>query len=163
MTGDTDRTDYTHPVFPRTYQHAMTQGFAQGPGGYARDTVLASARWPFDPGTVRVPVDLWYGAQDTSPVHSPDFGASLSDRIPGARRHVIPIAGGALCRERCLRAYSRRCQRTCNGARFHVSSGSSSARRSAARLLAEVRVSGWSAPSARWRRARVSSSSVRAC
>ena len=49
-----------------------------------------------DPGTVRVPVDLWYGAQDTSPVHSPDFGAFLSDRIPGARRHVISSAGGAL-------------------------------------------------------------------
>jgi len=96
MTGDTDRTVYTHQVFARAYRHAVTEAFVQGPGGYARDTVLASARWPFDPGIVRVPVDLWYGAQDTSPVHSPDLGASLGDRIPGARRHVIPSAGGAL-------------------------------------------------------------------
>lgn len=96
MTGDTDRTVYTHSVFARAYRHAVTEAFVQGPGGYARDTVLASARWPFDPGIVRVPVDLWYGAQDTSPVHSPDLGASLGDRIPGARRHVIPSAGGAL-------------------------------------------------------------------
>jgi hypothetical protein len=46
---------------------------------------------------------------------------------------------------------------------FHIFPGSPSARRSATRLLAEVSVSGWSAPSTRRRRARVSSSSARAC
>jgi hypothetical protein len=46
---------------------------------------------------------------------------------------------------------------------FHIFPGSPSARRSAARLLAEVRVSGWSAPSTRRRRARVSWSRVRDC
>jgi len=96
MTGDRDRAVYTDPVFARAYRHAMAQAFVQGAGGYARDTVLASARWPFDPGAVRTPVDLWYGAQDTSPVHSPDFGASLAGRIPGARRHLLADAGGAL-------------------------------------------------------------------
>jgi pimeloyl-ACP methyl ester carboxylesterase len=96
MTGDSDRAVYTHPVFARAYRNAMSEAFTQGAGGYARDTVLASARWPFDPGAVRVPVDLWYGAQDTSPVHSPDFGESLAGRIPGSRRHLIPDAGGAL-------------------------------------------------------------------
>jgi pimeloyl-ACP methyl ester carboxylesterase len=43
-----------------------------------------------------VPVHLWYGAHDTSTVHSPDHGAELAPRIPGARRHLIPEAGGAL-------------------------------------------------------------------
>ncbi|WP_250032825.1 hypothetical protein [Paractinoplanes maris] len=70
MAGDTDRTVYTDPVFERALRHAMAEAFAQGPGGYARDTVLVSARWPFDPALVRVPVDLCYGTADTSPVHS---------------------------------------------------------------------------------------------
>ena len=54
------------------------------------------ARWPFAPEDIEVPVHLWYGARDTSPVHSPDFGASLAERIPGAERHLEPGAGGAL-------------------------------------------------------------------
>jgi pimeloyl-ACP methyl ester carboxylesterase len=96
MAGAPDRAVYTDPVFERAYRHAMAEAFAQGSGGYARDTVLASARWPFDPALVRVPVDLWYGAADTSPVHSPDFGASLAARLPDVQRRVVPDAGGAL-------------------------------------------------------------------
>jgi pimeloyl-ACP methyl ester carboxylesterase len=75
---------------------ALAEGFAQGPDGYARDTVLAMSRWPFDLAGIIVPVDLWYGEQDTSTVHSPDLGASLVRRIPAARLHVLPDAGGAL-------------------------------------------------------------------
>lgn len=94
--GDVDRRVYDEPAFERAYRRALAEGFAQGPDGYARDTVLAMSRWPFDPARITVPVDLWYGARDTSPVHSPDFGASLARRIPGARRHVLPKAGGSL-------------------------------------------------------------------
>lgn len=96
MSGDRDRAVYTDPGFARAYRAAMADAFLQGPDGYARDTVLASARWPFDPGSIRVPVHVWYGTEDTSPVHSPDLGATLSARIPGARRHLVPDAGGAL-------------------------------------------------------------------
>ncbi|GAB7039652.1 hypothetical protein JCM9533A_35020 [Catenuloplanes niger JCM 9533] len=96
MSGARDRAVYTDPAFARAYRAAMAHAFTQGPAGYARDTVLASARWPFDPATIRMPVDVWYGADDTSPVHSPDLGATLAARIPGARRHVVPDAGGAL-------------------------------------------------------------------
>jgi hypothetical protein len=75
----------------------------------------------------------------------------------GVRRGAALVAGGskedpARPRERSLR-----------GSRVYVSSGSPSACRSAARLLAEMRVSGWLTPSTRRRRARVSSSSARAC
>jgi hypothetical protein len=41
-------------------------------------------------------VDLWYGAQDTSPVHSPDFGATLAARLPRATRTVDPGEGGSI-------------------------------------------------------------------
>ncbi|XXV39697.1 alpha/beta hydrolase [Sorangium sp. So ce1504] len=94
--ADVDRAVYTAPVFERAYRRAMDEAFSQGPAGYARDTVLTMSPWPFDPGSIRAPVDLWYGARDTSTVHSPDFGASLAGRLRAAERRVLPEAGGSL-------------------------------------------------------------------
>ncbi|WP_280759243.1 alpha/beta fold hydrolase [Prescottella agglutinans] len=85
---------YRDPEFERIYRRCLGEAFAAGPGGYARDTVLAMSRWPFDLATIGVPVDLWYGEQDTS--HSPDLGSSLAARIPGARRHIVAGIGGAV-------------------------------------------------------------------
>ncbi|MEV5434084.1 alpha/beta hydrolase [Streptomyces sp. NPDC052701] len=92
---EADRAVYTDPVFQHAFRRAMDEAFSQGPAGYARDTVLAMGRWPFDPAGIAVPVDLWYGQRDTSPVHSPDLGESLSRMIPTATRHLLP-AGGSL-------------------------------------------------------------------
>ncbi|MFN7143414.1 MAG: alpha/beta fold hydrolase [Myxococcota bacterium] len=94
--GDTDRAVYTHPGFAPHFRRALAESFARGSGGYARDTVLAMGRWPFDPGAIVVPVHLWYGARDTSPVHAPDLGERLAARIPGARRTVVADEGGAI-------------------------------------------------------------------
>jgi pimeloyl-ACP methyl ester carboxylesterase len=85
---------YTAPAFRAAYRRAMDEAFGQGPAGYARDTLLAMGRWPFDVGGIRVPVHLWYGEEDTS--HSPDNGAILAARIPGAQRWVVPCIGGAV-------------------------------------------------------------------
>ncbi|MEV0123729.1 alpha/beta hydrolase [Streptomyces sp. NPDC050703] len=91
-----DRAVYTDPVFRHAFLRAMDEAFSRGSAGYARDTVLAMGRWPFDPAGITVPVDLWYGQRDTSPVHSPDLGESLARIIPTATRHLLPAAGGAL-------------------------------------------------------------------
>jgi pimeloyl-ACP methyl ester carboxylesterase len=91
-----DRRLYTEPAFERAYRRALDGGFAQGPAGYARDTVLAMAPWPFALEDLAVPVDLWYGEHDASAVHSPDLGATLELRIPDARRHVLADAGGGI-------------------------------------------------------------------
>jgi len=96
MSSETDQAVYIEDRFAQTFRQAMAEGFVQGPDGYARDTLLTMSRWPFDPSAIGVPVDLWYGAQDTSPVHSPDFGETLAQRIPAARHHLLPEAGGAL-------------------------------------------------------------------
>lgn len=85
---------YRLPAFEAAYHRALTEAFAQGSAGYARDTVLAMSRWPLRLGEIAVPVDIWYGALDTS--HSPDNGAWLATRIPGAHRHIVPETGGAL-------------------------------------------------------------------
>jgi pimeloyl-ACP methyl ester carboxylesterase len=97
VTGSAPPSDlavYTAPAFRAAYRAALAEAFAQGSAGYARDTVLAMGRWPFDLSGIRVPVRLWYGAEDTS--HSPDNGATLAGRIPGARREVVAGIGGAV-------------------------------------------------------------------
>lgn len=85
---------YQQPAFAAAYRHALDEAFAQGADGYARDTVLAMGRWGIGLSDIEVPVDLWYGEKDTG--HSPDQGAGLTSRIPGAVRHLVPDAGGAV-------------------------------------------------------------------
>ncbi|MDA8372623.1 MAG: alpha/beta hydrolase [Nocardiopsaceae bacterium] len=92
--AQSDLAVYEDPAFAAAYRQALDEGFAQGPAGYARDTVLAMGRWAFDPAKIAVPVDIWYGEDDTS--HSPDNGATLATRIPGSVRHVVQGIGGAV-------------------------------------------------------------------
>lgn len=92
----TDQHVYADPAFDRNYRRALADGFAQGGAGYARETVLALSRWPFDPSSIPVPVDIWYGDQDTNPLHSPDLGKSLARRMPTAHRVLVPNAGSTL-------------------------------------------------------------------
>ncbi|ATB32895.1 alpha/beta fold hydrolase [Melittangium boletus] len=96
MSAPEDRVLYNEPAFAAAYQQSLAEGFAQGPGGYVRDLTLAMSRWSTRPEAISVPVSLWYGQRDTSPVHSPDFGATLSSRFPNARLHVLPDEGGSL-------------------------------------------------------------------
>jgi pimeloyl-ACP methyl ester carboxylesterase len=94
--ADVDLALYTTPHFEACYRRALREGFAQGGQGYARDLALAMGRWPFELSRIQVPIELWYGGKDTSIVHSPDHGAILSRRIPTARRHFLPEAGGGV-------------------------------------------------------------------
>ncbi|SFY45001.1 Pimeloyl-ACP methyl ester carboxylesterase [Streptomyces atratus] len=85
---------YRQPAFAAAYRRALDEAFAQGAAGYARDTALAMGRWGIGLSDIAVPVDLWYGEKDTG--HSPDQGGRLASRIPGAVRHLVPEAGGAV-------------------------------------------------------------------
>jgi pimeloyl-ACP methyl ester carboxylesterase len=93
---EVDRAVYLDPVFADAFATALDEGFVQGPDGYARDALLVMRRWPFDPGTIRRPVHLWYGQLDASPFHSPDHGESLARRIPNAARTVVEGGGGSI-------------------------------------------------------------------
>ncbi|MFV2175765.1 alpha/beta fold hydrolase [Actinomadura sp. LOL_016] len=110
---DCDLAVYQEPGFAAAYRRALEEGFAQGSGGYARDTVLAMGRWPFDLAEITVPVDVWYGERDTG--HSPDNGAFLATRIPGAHRHVVPGIGGALLWTHAEPILARLLERTAPG------------------------------------------------
>jgi pimeloyl-ACP methyl ester carboxylesterase len=96
MSAPTDRALYSAPGFSAAYRRSLVEGFAQGPSGYVRDLTLAMSRWSTQPEDVSVPVSLWYGTLDTSPVHSPDFGATLKERFPSATLHSFPDEGGSL-------------------------------------------------------------------
>jgi pimeloyl-ACP methyl ester carboxylesterase len=50
--------------------------------------------WPIPLAHMGIPVDVWYGEEDMS--HSPDNGATLTGRIPGAHRHDVPGIGGTV-------------------------------------------------------------------
>ncbi|ORA39986.1 alpha/beta fold hydrolase [Mycobacterium aquaticum] len=89
-----DAVVYDQPGFRATLREALDDGFAQGAAGYARDTVLATSPWPAHVLSPGVDVHVLFGADDT--VHSPDLGATLTARIPGATRSVIADVGGAL-------------------------------------------------------------------
>lgn len=89
-----DRAVYAEPAFVRRFAAALAQGFANGGEGYVVDTMAAMASWPIDLSRVAGAVIVLFGDRDH--VHSPDHGAVLASRLPGARRTVIPDAGGAL-------------------------------------------------------------------
>ena len=89
-----DRAVYTAPAFARRFEEALSQGFAHDGAGYVTDTMAAMSRWPVDLSRTTTPVTVLFGERDR--VHSPDLGAMLTARIPGARRRIIPGAGGAL-------------------------------------------------------------------
>ena len=91
FSGPADRAFYAAEGFAPLYRAALDEGFRQGAAGYARDTVLAMAPWSFRAEALGCPVGLWFGLADTSPVHSPDFGATLAARLPAA--HLTQLAG----------------------------------------------------------------------
>ena len=82
------------PGFRGLLRAVLDEGFRQGPGGYARDTVLAMLPWQLDLGAIDVPVAVLFGSDDTT--HSPDLGATLATRISTAERLVVPGVGGSL-------------------------------------------------------------------
>lgn len=96
MSGPTDRAVFGGPDFAGRYRACLDEGFVQGAGGYARDLVLTWNDWPMRPEEIATPVQLWYGRQDTSPVHSPDFGATLARRLPNATLTIDDDAGSAI-------------------------------------------------------------------
>lgn len=96
MCAPHDRAIYGAEGFADAYRRTLDEGFAQGPAGYVRDLALALGPWPRPPEDIAVPVDLWYGLLDESPVHSPDAGATLATRFPQARLHQLAGEGSSL-------------------------------------------------------------------
>ncbi|MCC5949682.1 MAG: alpha/beta hydrolase [Nitriliruptoraceae bacterium] len=91
-----DRAFFGEAAFAEAYESALVEGFRRGARGYARDLRLSLLPWPVAPERIDVEVELWYGALDIIPVHSPDHGATLARRFPHATRHLVADAGGSV-------------------------------------------------------------------
>jgi len=96
MSAERDRALYLSAPFSQVYQRCLQEGFSQGAEGYARDLVNAMSAWSFALENITIPVDLWYGGLDTSPVHSPDFGVTLASRLTQATHILDPDEGGSI-------------------------------------------------------------------
>lgn len=96
MSAQCDRVLYENETFSQAYQRALQEGFSQGTQGYARDLVNTFSSWSVKLEEITVPVDLWYGGLDTSPVHSPDFGTTLALRLAIASHTIDPQQGGSI-------------------------------------------------------------------
>lgn len=96
MSGERDRGLYTSEPFATLFQQALGEGFRQGSQGYVRDLVNTMGPWPIVLEQIRTPVGLWYGALDTSVVHSPDFGTTLAARLTDTHHTIDGTEGGSL-------------------------------------------------------------------
>ena len=96
MSGPKDLSLFASEPFQSQYVNSLREGFSQGSRGYLQDLVLAMSPWAFVVEKVVTPVDLWYGRLDTSPVHSPDFGLSLSQRLPNATLEILDDEGSSI-------------------------------------------------------------------
>jgi pimeloyl-ACP methyl ester carboxylesterase len=92
--GKEDRACYSGHAFLSLYRQALAEGFANGGVGYVCDSLIAMRSWELSLERIRIPVSVLFGNKDRS--HSPDQGRTLTHRIPGACRRVIPGIGGAL-------------------------------------------------------------------
>ena len=71
----------------QAYAEGRVEAFRQGSLGLAWELHALACGWGFRPEEIRVPVSLWYGAQDR--VCPADIGRDLARRIPGASLTVV--------------------------------------------------------------------------
>lgn len=96
MSSEQDQQAFGDEPFASAYRRSLEEGFSQGSAGYVRDVVNTWSPWPFKLEELRVPVHLWYGRMDISPVHSPDYGETMATRIPRARLFIETEEGSSL-------------------------------------------------------------------
>ncbi len=66
--------------------NTLREAFRHGAHGYVHDLKMLAGPWGFDPGAVRVPVQLWHGDEDTViPLHHSRYLASV---MPGATLRI---------------------------------------------------------------------------
>lgn len=69
----------------------MQDGLSGGPAGFIDDYVAGVTAWGFDVGTIRVPVQLWHGAED--PMVPLTHARWLAAQLPDADIHLEPGEG----------------------------------------------------------------------
>lgn len=94
--AEIDQQVYSEESFLTAYSDCMERAFMQGNQGYVQDLLIALQYWQFNPEDIHCPVALWYGEQDVSTVHSPDFGKTLAQRFPDSEHFLFSHEGGSV-------------------------------------------------------------------
>ncbi|MEQ5127164.1 MULTISPECIES: alpha/beta fold hydrolase [Providencia] len=94
--AEIDQQVYSEESFLTAYSDCMERAFMQGNQGYVQDLLIALQHWQFNPEDIHCPVALWYGEQDVSTVHSPDFGKTLAQRFPDSEHFLFSHEGGSV-------------------------------------------------------------------
>ncbi len=84
-----DRAVLARPGMHHGFVPAIREAFRQGAVGPQQDQALMSSAWGFDPGDIRVPVQLWQGTADTFGAR-PAMAHHLSDAIGNNDLHLTP-------------------------------------------------------------------------
>jgi len=88
---EADRAAMTDPRLRDLITATGPEAFRQGIRGVVHEAHILARPWGFDPGTIKPPVLLWHGDQDTSvPVA---MARDLADRIPGGSITIYPGEG----------------------------------------------------------------------
>ncbi|CAG9428164.1 TPA: alpha/beta fold hydrolase [Providencia alcalifaciens] len=94
--AEIDQQVYSEESFLAAYSDCMERAFMQGNQGYVQDLLIALQHWQFNPEDIHCPVALWYGEQDVSAVHSPDFGKTLAQRFPHNEHFLFSHEAGSV-------------------------------------------------------------------
>lgn len=86
-----DRKVLENPRIRKQFEAIVTEAFRQGSAAVYDELIRYTAPWGFDPGEIRLPVDLWHGAADrTVPVGT---GRFLAACLPDCRLRILPEEG----------------------------------------------------------------------
>ena len=75
----------------RFFAEPMAEALHQGPAGLVQDMTILARPWGFEVRDIKVPVELWHGANDTTaPV---TMARRLAEAIPDCTAHIVADAG----------------------------------------------------------------------
>jgi pimeloyl-ACP methyl ester carboxylesterase len=78
-------------AFGRRLLSCWREGLRRGIEGAASDARIYGEPWPFDPGSIRVPTDIWHGEADL--IVPVSIGRAYAAALPRAQTHLIPEEG----------------------------------------------------------------------
>ncbi|POB12542.1 alpha/beta hydrolase [Halobacteriovorax sp. DA5] len=94
--SEVDKKVYTQDSYKKMYGECLQEGIGSSFESYYQDLFMCLSPWGFNLEEVTTDVFHLYGKHDYSPVHSPDFGETLTQRNSNFTAEVIDSVGGAL-------------------------------------------------------------------
>ncbi len=75
--------------FAQVFRESVFEETRNGVGGWVDDDIALTAPWGFDPATIAVPMQVWYGTSDV--LVPPSHGEWIARAVPGAVARVSDL------------------------------------------------------------------------